>query len=155
MCRKWAKLVVWPLESHVPCVNMAALGSLRWNLLLCRAQHAQTDTRPTCTSAVRPSRSVVTTNPNPRCCTLTTLSFFTASSHTCMPLDSSTSTRPRYCRDRREDGIKARCPRRYRFRPHVGKGRSSPRGRLARGTSDGVPVGLRTLRSPHHHSVLL
>lgn len=36
------------------------------------------------------------------CWILTTLSFFTASSHTCMPLDSSTSTRPRYYKDRKE-----------------------------------------------------
>lgn len=38
----------------------------------------------------------------PWCWILTTLSFFTASSHTCMPLDSSTSTRPRYYKDRKE-----------------------------------------------------
>jgi len=31
---------------------------------------------------------------------LTSFSFFTASSHTCIPLDSSTSTRPRYCGNR-------------------------------------------------------
>lgn len=38
----------------------------------------------------------------PWCWILTTLSFFTASSQTCMPLDSSTSTRPRYYKDRKE-----------------------------------------------------
>lgn len=47
---------------------------------------------------------------------LTTLSFFTASSHTCIPLDSSTSTKPRYCktqqrkRKRHSDWIIERIP---------------------------------------------
>lgn len=37
------------------------------------------------------------------CETLTTFSFFTASSHTCIPLDSSTSTNPRYCREKKAE----------------------------------------------------
>lgn len=143
-------------------------SGVRCNVLLRWAEHAPTDTRPMCTSAVRPSGGegrdggVLTTNPNPRCGSLTTLSFFTASSHTCMPLDSSTSTRPRYCRDRREDGIKAG----HCFGPHVGNGRSGP-GRVASspqgpvgafgvGALLSVPLkgsrlGPRTLRSPRHH----
>lgn len=36
-------------------------------------------------------------------CVLTTFSFFTASSQTCIPLDSSTSTNPRYCNRKRAE----------------------------------------------------
>lgn len=39
---------------------------------------------------------------------LTSFSFFTASSHTCIPLDSSTSTRPRYCRKKKKKDRKGR-----------------------------------------------